>query len=128
MLTMARANKILDDDIFGRLVELGKLRHKTRTLEAEKLFQERKKKGGITLPHNSICLLCNLEFCTGEYCNEFSYDFFARMILGKDYDAYQESKGKRGNVKIKKSGKSRNSKLGEKLRKKRKHNITTKKK
>lgn len=68
MLTMARAKKILDEDIFGRLVVLGKLRHQTRTLEAEKLYRERTKKGGPTLPQSSTCPSCKLEFCTGEYC------------------------------------------------------------
>lgn len=85
---MLRPNNRLEEDIFGRLVELGKLRLGTRNWEAKQLAQAAsgapgsqsaalaasigilvfKTKRGSTETRIKICPLCGLELCTGVYC------------------------------------------------------------
>ncbi|ODN02838.1 hypothetical protein Ocin01_03854 [Orchesella cincta] len=111
MLTMLRPKNRLEEEIFSRLVELGKLRLATRKFEAKLLeaatsgapgSQQHaimasmgiiiiKTKRGGTETRIKTCKECGDELCTGALCKEFPYESYTRMILDKDELERQEA-------------------------------------
>lgn len=111
MLTMLRPKNRLEEEIFNRLVELGKLRLATRKLEAKQLEAAAsgapgsqsnailmsmgvvvlKTKRGGTETRIKTCKECGDELCTGIYCKEFPYDSYTRMLLDKEELERQEA-------------------------------------
>ncbi|CAL8096800.1 unnamed protein product [Orchesella dallaii] len=111
MLTMLRPKNRLEEEIFSRLVELGKLRLATRKFEAKLLeaatsgapgSQQHaimasmgiiimKTKRGGTETRIKTCKECGDELCTGAFCKEFPYESYTRMILDKDELERQEA-------------------------------------
>lgn len=103
MLTMLRPKNRLEEEIFNRLVELGKLRLGTRKLEAKILEAATKvapgsqsyailasmgiivmkTKRGSTETRIKTCKECGGEIECG-YCKDFPYESYTRMMLDRD--------------------------------------------
>lgn len=110
MLTMLRPANKLEEDIFSRLVELGKLRLSTERYEAKILASSAnaapgsqnlanlanmgiivsKNKRGVMETRCKVCKECGEELCTGAWCKEFPYESYTRMLLDKDELERQE--------------------------------------
>ncbi|XP_023338333.1 uncharacterized protein LOC111709004 [Eurytemora carolleeae] len=122
MLTLARPTNLVDENIFSKLVELEKLRLRTRKDE-EKVVNDLNgvdpflvirnpscSRGGVMEKYVLVCQECGEEYCSGS-CSVFQYDSFQRLIkdedTGKDLEeknAKKKKKEKRGkSSKIRKS-------------------------
>ncbi len=105
---MARPKNKLEEDIFSRIVELGKLRINTARHEAKVLAANSvglpsaqanlinlgivasKNKRGFTETRIKSCKECGEELCTGKWCKEYPYESYTRMMLDKDELERQE--------------------------------------
>ncbi|XP_076233642.1 uncharacterized protein LOC143178726 [Calliopsis andreniformis] len=84
MLTPIRPKHRQDEDIFSRLVEMGKLELKTIAKERQSTvspFRRSKNRAGIIESSVKICTECGEEFCFGEFCNDILYDLFERVSI-----------------------------------------------
>lgn len=122
MLTMLRPKNRLEEDIFSRLVELGKLRVRTRQTEQKHTqaqgpnYREGimvfKSKRGVAETRIKICQNCGLEQCCGTICKEYPYDNFTRMIVDNDGDETDKEGGAAGQ---RRPSKGKNKGKGKKL-------------
>ena len=149
MLTMARPKNKLEEDIFSRIVELGKLRvntirHEAKVLESHSVglpaaqanlinlgIIVSKNKRGFTETRIRSCKECGEELCSGKWCKEYPYESYTRLMLDKDELEKQEAeefggKPRRSSKAPETKGKGKNvkgSKPKIKLRKKRKKKV-----
>ncbi|XP_066599047.1 uncharacterized protein [Prorops nasuta] len=84
MLTSIRPDNSQDEEMFSRLVEMGKLEAKT-LLKEKRLFRSpirrSKNRAGIIESSVKICAECGEEFCFGESCGDILYDSFIRVTV-----------------------------------------------
>jgi len=140
MLTVCRPKTRLEEEIFSRVVELGKLRLSTGKYEAKVLASlshglpaataelhslgivVSKTKRGTTETRIKTCRECGEENCNGKWCKEFPYESYTRMIMDKTDLANEEaeelgSRNPKKNSKV--VAKQKGSKTKRKLKRKR---------
>ncbi|XP_058810768.1 uncharacterized protein LOC131675700 isoform X2 [Phymastichus coffea] len=84
MLTPLRPKLRQDEEMFSRLVEMGKLQLKTRARERRSFvspIRRAKNRAGIIQSSVRICGDCGEEFCGGESCGDVLYDAFIRVTV-----------------------------------------------
>ncbi|XP_023318509.1 uncharacterized protein LOC106654986 [Trichogramma pretiosum] len=84
MLTPIRPKLRADEDMFSRLVEMGKLAARTRARERRSFVspvRRAKNRAGIVESSVKICGDCGEEFCAGESCGDVLYDSFIRVTV-----------------------------------------------
>lgn len=109
MLTVCRPKTRLEEEIFSRIVELGKLRVSTRKYEAKLMASTShglpaaqaelrslgiivsKTKRGTLETRIKTCRECGDELCNGKWCKEFPYEAYTRMIMDKNDLANEEA-------------------------------------
>ncbi|XP_054287712.1 arginine/serine-rich coiled-coil protein 2 [Macrosteles quadrilineatus] len=78
MLTTLRPKNKQDEELFTRLVELGKLRLQTeereRKVNDSDYVRKMKNRAGVLETRLVSCAECGEEFCSGELCGDFMYD------------------------------------------------------
>ncbi|XP_059483243.1 uncharacterized protein LOC132201249 [Neocloeon triangulifer] len=84
MLTTIRPKSKMDEELFSRLVELGKLdilraQQDTKAGPSSSGVKKSKNRAGILETRAQTCTECCVEFCSGASCKEFTYDSFARV-------------------------------------------------
>ncbi|XP_011635812.1 uncharacterized protein LOC105426334 isoform X2 [Pogonomyrmex barbatus] len=90
MLTPIRPKLRQDEEMFSRLVEMGKLEVKTIMKERRSPtspIRRSKNRAGIIESSVKICRECGEEYCFGEFCGDVLYDSFTRVTI-----ATQQSK------------------------------------
>ncbi|XP_054016169.1 uncharacterized protein LOC128896742 [Hylaeus anthracinus] len=84
MLTSVRPKHRQDEEMFSRLVEMGKLEAKTIAKERRSTIspiRRSKNRAGIIESSVKICTECGEEFCYGEFCGDVLYDSFVRVTV-----------------------------------------------
>ncbi|XP_011494104.1 PREDICTED: uncharacterized protein LOC105359260 [Ceratosolen solmsi marchali] len=84
MLTSLRPKLRQDEEMFSRLVEMGKLQLKTREFEQRNFvnpIRRAKNRAGIIESSVQICGDCGEEFCNGESCGDILYDSYIRVTV-----------------------------------------------
>ncbi|XP_076634731.1 uncharacterized protein LOC143348430 [Colletes latitarsis] len=82
MLTPVRPKLRQDEEMFSRLVEMGKLEAKTISRERRSTtspIRRTKNRAGIIESSVKVCSDCGEEFCSGEFCGDILYDSFIRV-------------------------------------------------
>ncbi|XP_051175868.1 uncharacterized protein LOC127291023 isoform X2 [Leptopilina boulardi] len=131
MLTSVRPKLRQDEEMFSRLVEMGKLAAKTSAKENRAHItpiRRNKNRAGIIESSVKICGECGEEFCAGESCGDILYDSFIRVTVTPQQSkitvsadtaaiiAGMDKSVKKGNNKKKKvNGKNNNSRKSVKL-------------
>ncbi|XP_069701297.1 uncharacterized protein [Periplaneta americana] len=87
MLTSVRPKSKLEEEMFSRLVMMGKLHLRTaakekRSTNGSSPIHRNKNRAGIIETRASVCAECGEEFCSGISCNEFLYDCYLRTDVG----------------------------------------------
>ncbi|XP_044006122.1 uncharacterized protein LOC122851137, partial [Aphidius gifuensis] len=86
MLTPLRPKLRLDEEMFSRLVEMGKLEMKTLAKERRVItspIRRNKNRAGIIESSVKICGECGEEYCFGESCGDILYDSFTRIVINQ---------------------------------------------
>ncbi|KOC61064.1 hypothetical protein WH47_04330 [Habropoda laboriosa] len=84
MLTPIRPKHRQDEEMFSRLVEMGKLEVKTITKERRSTIspiRRSKNRAGIIESSVKICADCEEEYCFGESCGDVLYDLYVRVAV-----------------------------------------------
>ncbi|XP_014476397.1 PREDICTED: uncharacterized protein LOC106745365 isoform X1 [Dinoponera quadriceps] len=84
MLTPIRPKLRQDEEMFSRLVEMGKLEAKTRAKERRSPtspIRRSKNRAGIIESSVKTCRECGEEYCFGEFCGDVLYDSFVRVTI-----------------------------------------------
>ncbi|XP_043281734.1 uncharacterized protein [Venturia canescens] len=84
MLTPLRPKLRHDEEMFSRLVEMGKLEVKTLARErrmSTSPIRRSKNRSGIIESSVKICGECGEEYCFGESCGDIAYESFTRVTL-----------------------------------------------
>ncbi|XP_076292462.1 uncharacterized protein LOC143214858 [Lasioglossum baleicum] len=84
MLTPLRPKQRQDEEMFSRLVEMGKLEAKSIAKERRSTtspIRRSKNRAGIIESSVKICPECGEEFCFGEFCGDVLYDSFIRVTV-----------------------------------------------
>ncbi|XP_043672160.1 uncharacterized protein LOC122631040 [Vespula pensylvanica] len=84
MLTPIRPKLRQDEELFSRLVEMGKLEAKTRMKERRSFvspIRRNKNRAGIIESSVKICGECGEEYCFGETCGDILYDSYVRVAV-----------------------------------------------
>ncbi|KZC12753.1 PREDICTED: uncharacterized protein LOC107190862 [Dufourea novaeangliae] len=84
MLTPIRPKYRQDEEMFSRLVEMGKLEAKTIARECRSStspIRRSKNRAGVIESSVKICSECGEEFCFGEFCGDVLYDSFIRVTV-----------------------------------------------
>lgn len=84
MLTPIRPKFRQDEEIFSRLVEMGKLEAKTRMKERRAFtspIRRNKNRAGVIESSVKICGECGEEYCFGEACGDILYDSYVRITV-----------------------------------------------
>ncbi|XP_070168628.1 uncharacterized protein [Polyergus mexicanus] len=84
MLTPIRPKLRQDEEMFSRLVEMGKLEAKTIMRERRSPtspIRRSKNRAGIIESSVKICRECGEEYCFGEFCGDVLYDSFVRVAV-----------------------------------------------
>ncbi|KAI4497938.1 hypothetical protein M0802_007054 [Mischocyttarus mexicanus] len=84
MLTPIRPKLRQDEELFSRLVEMGKLEAKTRMKERRSFIspiRRNKNRAGIIESSVKICGECGEEYCFGETCGDILYDSYLRVTV-----------------------------------------------
>ncbi|XP_043473798.1 uncharacterized protein LOC122505955 [Leptopilina heterotoma] len=84
MLTSVRPKLRQDEEMFSKLVEMGKLAVKTSAKENRAHItpiRRNKNRAGIIESSVKICGECGEEFCSGESCGDILYDSFIRVTV-----------------------------------------------
>ncbi|CAK9822964.1 hypothetical protein ANTRET_LOCUS1393 [Anthophora retusa] len=82
MLTPIRPKHRQDEEMFSRLVEMGKLEVKTIAKERRSTIspiRRSKNRAGIIESSVKICIECGEEYCFGEFCGDVLYDLYVRV-------------------------------------------------
>ncbi|XP_012271745.1 uncharacterized protein LOC105695067 [Orussus abietinus] len=84
MLTPIRPKIRQDEDMFSRLVEMGKLELRTAARERRcrtSPIKRNKNRAGIIESCVKVCDECGEEFCAGESCGDILYEAFIRVTV-----------------------------------------------
>lgn len=84
MLTPIRPKHRQDEEMFSRLVEMGKLEAKTIAKERRSNIspiRRSKNRAGVIESSVKICSECGDEYCYGEFCGDVLYDSFTRVTV-----------------------------------------------
>ncbi|GAB1859094.1 hypothetical protein CAJAP_00087 [Camponotus japonicus] len=84
MLTPIRPKLRQDEEMFSRLVEMGKLEAKTIMKERRSPtspIRRSKNRAGIIESSVKTCRECGEEYCFGEFCGDVLYDSFVRVTI-----------------------------------------------
>ncbi|XP_012540888.1 uncharacterized protein LOC105839255 [Monomorium pharaonis] len=84
MLTPIRPKLRQDEEMFSKLVEMGKLEAKTIMKERRLLrspIRRNKNRAGIIESSVKTCRECSEEYCFGEFCGDVLYDSFTRITI-----------------------------------------------
>ncbi|XP_029169115.1 LOW QUALITY PROTEIN: uncharacterized protein LOC114939058 [Nylanderia fulva] len=84
MLTPIRPKLRQDEEMFSRLVEMGKLEAKTIMKERRESIspiRRNKNRAGIIESSVKTCRECGEEYCFGEFCGDVLYDSFVRVAV-----------------------------------------------
>ncbi|EFN82067.1 uncharacterized protein LOC105185502 isoform X2 [Harpegnathos saltator] len=84
MLTPIRPKLRQDEEMFSRLVEMGKLEAKTMMKERRSPtspIRRSKNRAGIIESSVKTCRECGEEYCFGEFCGDVLYDSFVRVTI-----------------------------------------------
>ncbi|XP_025991391.2 uncharacterized protein LOC105196800 [Solenopsis invicta] len=84
MLTPIRPKLRQDEEMFSRLVEMGKLEAKTIMKERRSPtspIRRSKNRAGIIESSVKTCRECGEEYCFGEFCGDVLYDSFTRVTI-----------------------------------------------
>ncbi|XP_011876568.1 PREDICTED: uncharacterized protein LOC105566837 isoform X1 [Vollenhovia emeryi] len=84
MLTPIRPKLRQDEEMFSRLVEMGKLEAKTVMKERRSPtspIRRSKNRAGIIESSAKTCRDCGEEYCFGEFCGDVLYDSFTRVTI-----------------------------------------------
>ncbi|KAK9302786.1 hypothetical protein QLX08_005337 [Tetragonisca angustula] len=84
MLTPIRPKHRQDEEMFSRLVEMGKLEAKTIAKERRSIvspIRRIKNRAGMIESSVKICAECGEEYCFGEFCGDVVYDLFVRVTV-----------------------------------------------
>ncbi|KAL0123218.1 hypothetical protein PUN28_007669 [Cardiocondyla obscurior] len=84
MLTPIRPKLRQDEEMFSRLVEMGKLEMKTVMKERRSPtspIRRSKNRAGIIESSVKTCKECGEEYCFGEFCGDVLYDSFTRVTI-----------------------------------------------
>ncbi|XP_015185703.1 PREDICTED: uncharacterized protein LOC107071318 [Polistes dominula] len=84
MLTPIRPKLRQDEELFSRLVEMGKLEAKTRMKERRSFvspIRRNKNRAGVIESSVKICGECGEEYCFGESCGDILYDSYLRVTV-----------------------------------------------
>ncbi|KMR04551.1 hypothetical protein RF55_631 [Lasius niger] len=84
MLTPIRPKLRQDEEMFSRLVEMGKLEAKTIMKERRSPtspIRRNKNRAGIIESSVKTCRECGEEYCFGEFCGDVLYDSFVRVTI-----------------------------------------------
>ncbi|CAL7946779.1 unnamed protein product [Xylocopa violacea] len=84
MLTPIRPKHRQDEEMFSRLVEMGKLEAKTIAKERRSVIspiRRSKNRTGIIESSVKICAECGDEYCFGEFCGDVLYDLYVRVTV-----------------------------------------------
>ncbi|XP_032664305.1 uncharacterized protein LOC116840986 [Odontomachus brunneus] len=84
MLTPIRPKLRQDEEMFSRLVEMGKLEAKTVMKERRSPtspIRRNKNRAGIIESSVKTCRECGEEYCFGEFCGDVLYDSFVRVTI-----------------------------------------------
>ncbi|XP_012137441.1 uncharacterized protein LOC100876466 isoform X1 [Megachile rotundata] len=84
MLTPIRPKHRQDEEMFSRLVEMGKLEAKTIAKERRSNLspiRRSKNRAGVIESSVKICSECGDEYCFGEFCGDVLYDSFTRVTV-----------------------------------------------
>ncbi|XP_011707564.1 PREDICTED: uncharacterized protein LOC105462567 [Wasmannia auropunctata] len=132
MLTPIRPKLRQDEEMFSRLVEMGKL--EARTIAKERRsptspIRRSKNRAGIIESSVKTCRECGEEYCFGEFCGDVLYDSFTRVTIATqqskikisadaeaiiaNMDRKKKRKGKKGKKRVK--SKSRTSRKSARL-------------
>ncbi|XP_017893177.1 uncharacterized protein LOC108632857 [Ceratina calcarata] len=82
MLTPIRPKHRQDEELFSRLVEMGKLEARTIAKERRSTISPiRRSKNRIGIIESSVktCTECGEEYCFGEFCGDVMYDLYVRV-------------------------------------------------
>ncbi|XP_043790030.1 uncharacterized protein LOC122713533 [Apis laboriosa] len=82
MLTSIRSKNRQDEEMFSRLVEMGKLEAKTIAKEQRSIIspiRRTKNRAGMIESSVKICSECGEEYCLGEFCGDVIYDLYVRI-------------------------------------------------
>ncbi|XP_006621247.1 uncharacterized protein LOC102681698 [Apis dorsata] len=82
MLTPIRPKNRQDEEMFSRLVEMGKLEAKTIAKEQRSIIspiRRTKNRAGMIESSVKICSECGEEYCLGEFCGDVIYDLYVRI-------------------------------------------------
>lgn len=82
MLTPIRPKNRQDEEMFSRLVEMGKLEAKTIAKERRSIIspiRRSKNRAGMIESSVKICNECGEEYCLGEFCGDVMYDLYVRI-------------------------------------------------
>ncbi|XP_066156897.1 uncharacterized protein [Euwallacea fornicatus] len=121
MLTTLRPKSKVEENYFSRLVELGKLRNKSRASEKRQSQMDPqvrriKNKSGVVEMRVVSCAECGEDFCNGKVCGLFGYDAFARLpelpIINQKVLSPSTAEKTKKKVKRKSRSKSRGKKKG----------------
>ncbi|CAB3363270.1 Hypothetical predicted protein [Cloeon dipterum] len=127
MLTTIRPKSKMDEELFSRLVELGKLQIQRIQQDAKSTsgngVKKSKNRAGIVEMKIPPCHECNEEFCNGLSCKYLTYECFARV----ESDIY-EGKREESAGNDRKSRKKKNKKVKGKGKKSKRSKSKTKKK
>jgi len=118
MLTLARPDTKIEEQIFSKLVQLDKLRLSSRQAEVDSLYDcggkdpdiivkaASESKGGVIEKLVKTCEECGEEFCYGA-CIQFQYDSYQRVEATGDKEAEDgKDKQKKGKIARKKKKKT----------------------
>ncbi|EGI68943.1 PREDICTED: uncharacterized protein LOC105154986 [Acromyrmex echinatior] len=84
MLTPIRPKLRQDEEMFSKLVEMGKLEAKTIAKERRSPtspIRRSKNRAGIIESSVKTCKECGEEYCFGEFCGDVLYDSFTRVTI-----------------------------------------------
>lgn len=84
MLTPIRPKHRQDEEMFSRLVEMGKLEARTIARERRSYLspiRRSKNRAGVIESSVKICVDCGEEYCFGECCGDVLYDSFTRVTI-----------------------------------------------
>ncbi|XP_029032760.2 uncharacterized protein LOC114871253 [Osmia bicornis bicornis] len=84
MLTPIRPKHRQDEEMFSRLVEMGKLEAKTIAKERRSNvspIRRSKNRAGVIESSVKICTECGDEYCFGEFCGDILYDSYVRVTV-----------------------------------------------
>ncbi|PSN42039.1 hypothetical protein C0J52_12274 [Blattella germanica] len=132
MLTSIRPKSKQEEEMFSRLVLMGKLHLRTAAKEKRSTegspIHRNKNRAGIIETRAVVCSECGEEFCSGSSCGEFLYDSYLRTDVGSFSVDPTGNDGPTGKGSSPKRGRSKSGKKKKKKKSKRSRSGKRKKK